>query len=93
MGYSKTMYLSTSKPALAAPPAPPARNSAKAVDTMQVVGVEHSIYLRSTPSDNTTYIMEIPVGAYVEYLGNAGNGYYKIRYKGNVGYGTAAYLR
>lgn len=84
-GYAKAMYLSSSRPHTAS------RQSGKRY--MTVTGVEHSIYLRTSPSNDAGHYCEIPVGATVEYLGDMGNGYYKISYGGTVGYGTAAYLR
>ena len=62
---------------------------------MRVSGVENSIYLRKAPSDaiDGNVICEIPVGSAVEYISNANGKYYKIRWNGQVGYATAAYLR
>ena len=50
------------------------------------------ISLRSYPSTSASRLDTIPLGAYVEYLGPAENGFYKIRYHGQVGYGLRQYL-
>ena len=80
MGYSKAQYLSYASPYSYS-------------RTMYVSGVEHSVYLRRSPSEYTSYITEIPLGAAVTFLEDMGNGYYKVNYNGSVGYVTAMYLR
>lgn len=61
---------------------------------LTVCNVKNSIYLRSTPQENPSNIITtIPVGSTVRYLGNGGNGFYKISYGGYTGYSKSAYLR
>ena len=82
VGYSKSIYLSGSRPSSGS-------------RYMTVYNVKNSIYLRRRPSsdEGSNIICEIPVGSVVEYISDAGNGYYKIRWNGTTGYGTAKYLR
>lgn len=82
IGYSKSIYLSS-------------RGSSSPSGYMTVSGVKTSIYLRRRPSsdEGSNIICEIPVGSRVEFISDAGNGYYKIRWNGTTGYGTAKYLR
>ncbi|MBQ3021779.1 MAG: SH3 domain-containing protein [Clostridia bacterium] len=62
--------------------------------TMYVANVKNSVYLRSEPIENESNIITtIPVGSTVRYLGNGGNGFYKISYGGYTGYSKSAYLR
>ena len=62
---------------------------------MTVCNVKHSIYLRSTASsaNNSNIICEIPVNSTVELLERTNSTFYKIRWKGMVGYSKASYLR
>lgn len=84
IGYAKSQYLSSSQSS------PKTYSS----DTMTVVNVKHSIYLRSTPSEasDSNIIMEIPLGATVTYLGTPNGTFYKISYGGTVGYSKQIYL-
>ena len=86
IGYVKSQYLSYYSPHYRS-------SGSTSSSVMYVSGVKNSIYLRKTPTDPAEYICEIPVGAAVNYLSDAGNGYYKISYNGYVGYATAQYLR
>ena len=84
-GYAKREYLSYSRPST---------SSSSSGSTMTVVNVDYAIYLRSSPSESSdsNIIMEIPVGATVSYLGTANSTFYKISYKGTVGYSKQIYL-
>ncbi|MBR1397754.1 MAG: SH3 domain-containing protein [Selenomonadaceae bacterium] len=62
------------------------------VDTYFVVNCRKSITLRSEPSVYAPEITQIPLGQAVGFIGNAGNGFYKINYDGLVGYALAQYL-
>ena len=62
-------------------------------NSMRVVNCDEWISLRKTPSTDATRITTIPLGAIVEFLGMAENGFYKIRYNGYVGYALASYLQ
>jgi hypothetical protein len=80
IGYAKTIYL--------------ADYYDSGYEYLVVCNVKNSIYLRSEPRENSNNIIcEIPLGDIVCYLGNAGNGFYKISYNGYVGYSKSAYLR
>jgi len=84
MGYSKAKYLTTSAP----------KPRASSSSTRTISGVEHSVYLRKSPTEDTSsanVILEIPKGATVEYLGSSGN-YGQVRYGGYVGYVLSKYL-
>ena len=59
---------------------------------MYVVNCNESISLRTSPSTSAYAAKQIPLGATVEYLGDAGNGFYKVRYNGTTGYALASYL-
>ncbi len=62
------------------------------IATYYVVNCRESITLRAAPSTSAAEIVQIPLGAPVGYIENAGNGFYKINYNGRVGYSLAAYL-
>lgn len=84
-GYSKSQYLTTSNPNIVS----------RSSGTRVVSGVDKSIYLRRSPSADTSssnVICEIPVGTVVTYLGSYGE-YSKIRYNGMEGYASSQYLR
>lgn len=81
IGYAKAEYLSYSNPNV----------SSSGRTIMHIQGVANSVYLRTTPSEPSEYICEIPVGAAVEYLGTY-NGYDKVSYNGRVGYVTSRYV-
>lgn len=85
IGYSKQIYLSfnTNYDTVM-------RNT----NTMTVVNVNHSIYLRSSASESSenNIIMEIPVGSTVTYLSTPDSTFYKISYGGIVGYSKQIYL-
>ena len=83
IGYSKTEYLSRTKPNLSTPS-----------NILTVCNVKVSIYLRSAPVENgNNIICEIPVGTQVELIERTNSTFYKIRYNGYVGYSKAEYLR
>lgn len=59
---------------------------------MVVVNCKESITLRKTPSTKGEEFCQIPLGAEVEYLGTAENGFYTVKYNGTTGYALASYL-
>ena len=61
-------------------------------ETMYVVNCNESITLRTSPSTSAAEIRQIPLGAAVSYIENAGNGFYKVIYLGDTGYALASYL-
>lgn len=78
VGYALASYLS---------------NTPSVTRTAQVVNAKESITLRSTPSTSASEITQIPVGAYVTYLGRAENGFYHIEYNGMYGYSLQSYIQ
>ncbi len=80
VGYSLASYLS------------PNRGGSSSSSTAQVVNCNEWITLRSYPSTSAASLDRIPLGAYVDYIEPAENGFYKIRYHGQVGYGLGQYL-
>lgn len=58
----------------------------------QVVNCRESITLRTEPSTSASEICQIPIAAFVTYLGAAENGFYQVEFNGNVGYALASYL-
>lgn len=81
VGYAKTIYLAD-------------YYSSSYDEYLTVYNVKHSIYLRSAPYENPNNIIcEIPLGAVVRYIENAGGGFYKISYNGYTGYSKSMYLR
>lgn len=85
-GYALAQYLSVERPHINAHVAP--RNQ-----ILYVVNCNESITLRTSDSINAGEITQIPLGASVEFLAQARNGFYKIRYNGRVGYSLSQYLR
>ena len=59
---------------------------------MQVVNCRESITLRKVPSTSADEFCQIPLGAVVEFLGAAENGFYYVEYNGYDGYALASYL-
>lgn len=66
--------------------------TAFAYTTLFVVNCRESITLRRDPSVYSPELAQIPLGQAVSYLGDAGNGFYKINYDGLIGYALAQYL-
>lgn len=60
--------------------------------TYYVVNCEEWISLRSEPRTSAAVLKEIPYGSPVSYVETAENGFYKIIYNGQTGYGLASYL-
>lgn len=89
IGYALAQYLSTEKPAISTP-----STSKSIVETqkMYVVNCKEFITLRPKDNVNSGEILRIPLGSVVEYLGQANNGFYKVRYNGSVGYALSQYL-
>ena len=82
-GYALDKYLSTEKPNIVQAPSS---------EILYVANCKESITLRPSDNVNSGEIMQIPLGAAVEYLGTAGNGFYKVRYNGKTGYALSQYL-
>lgn len=57
-----------------------------------VVNCRESITLRETPSVHGYEIMQIPLGARVKYLGNTSGEFYRVEYRGAVGFALKAYI-
>lgn len=57
-----------------------------------VVNCRESITLRETPSVYGYEIMQIPLGARVRYLGNTSTEFYRVEYRGEVGFALKAYI-
>ena len=66
--------------------------AAFAYTTLFVVNCRESITLRADPSVYAPELAQIPLGQAVSYLGDAGNGFYKINYDGLIGYALSQYL-
>ena len=66
--------------------------TAFAYTTLFVVNCRESITLRRDPSVYSPELAQIPLGQAVSYLGDAGNGFYKINYDGLIGYALSQYL-
>ncbi|MCI5700300.1 MAG: SH3 domain-containing protein [Lachnospiraceae bacterium] len=60
---------------------------------MQVVNCTESITLRKTPNTKADEFCQIPLGATVQYLDTAENGFYMVSYNGQIGYALASYLK
>lgn len=78
IGYALAQYL-----------APSSQSSAR---YGTVVNCRESITLRENPSVDSYEILQIPLGARVRYLGNAGNEFYRVEYRGYTGYALKAYI-
>lgn len=86
VGYSLKQYLSVQ-------PASSAVSAATDVKyKMRVVNCKEWISLRESPSTSSARIVQIPLGAEVGFIENAGNGFYRITYNGKAGYALAEYL-
>lgn len=59
---------------------------------MIVVECNENISLRVYPDISSEVIDSIPLGAEVEYIESAGNGFFKVKYQGKTGYAKAEYL-
>ena len=81
IGYALASYLSTAREV----------HHTTASKTAKVVNAESFITLRSYPSTSASDITKIPADSYVTYIETVGD-FYKIEYKGMVGYGLASYL-
>ena len=57
-----------------------------------VVNCRQSITLRANPSTSAYELAQIPLGARVSYLGVETNSFYKVRYRGMVGYALKTYI-
>ncbi|MBS6194698.1 MAG: SH3 domain-containing protein [Clostridiales bacterium] len=57
-----------------------------------VVNCRESITLRKKPSTSAGEYCQIPLGAMVTFVEEAGNGFHKIIYNGQTGYALASYL-
>lgn len=61
-------------------------------EKMYVINCKENITLRLSPDVQAEGLMMIPLGAEVEYIADAANGFYQIRYQGTEGYAKAEYL-
>lgn len=61
-------------------------------DSLWVVLCDESISLRSAPDTTAKVITQIPLCGKVEFVDTAINGFYQVRYNGQLGYALAAYL-
>ena len=61
-------------------------------DSLWVVLFDESISLRSAPDTTAKVITQIPLCGKVEFVDTAINGFYQVRYNGQLGYALAAYL-
>ena len=61
-------------------------------DSLWVVLCDESISLRSAPDTTAKVITQIPLCGKVEFIDTAINGFYQVRYNGQLGYALAAYL-
>ena len=94
-GYGLAAYLDRepqSKPAESGNPVQVESAPAVSVQTLYVVNCNESITLRTSPNTGAGEICQIPLGAAVSFLGEAGNGFYTIQYNGQTGYALASYL-
>ena len=57
-----------------------------------VVNCKISITLREEPSTSAYELAQIPLGARVKYLGVESNEFYRVEYKGMVGYVLKTYI-
>ena len=62
------------------------------IATYFVVNCRESITLRDEPSTYAYELTQIPLGARVRYLGVETNSFYKVEYRGMVGYVLKTYL-
>ncbi len=60
--------------------------------SLTVVNCQEWISLRSSPSTSASRITEIPLGATVQFIDYASNGFYQVSYNGYTGYALAQYL-
>ena len=94
-GYGLAAYLDRepqSKPAESGDPVQVESAPAVSAQTLYVVNCNESITLRTSPNTGAGEICQIPLGAAVSFLGEAGNGFYTIQYNGQTGYALASYL-
>lgn len=59
---------------------------------MKVVNCDEWISLRVSPSKEAEKYTTIPLGETVELVSEAANGFYKVKYKGYIGYALSSYL-
>ena len=69
-----------------------APNSKSSVRYGTVVNCRESITLRETPSVYSYEILQIPLGAHVRYLGDTSGEFYRVEYRGYVGFALKAYI-
>lgn len=73
-----------------APPPPPEDNTV--IKNMYVVNCTDCVNLRRGPSVNEEIITSAPFGAEVGYISSGSNGFFKVNYKGHIGYMHSDYL-
>ena len=84
IGYALSQYLSNYEPSQ--------KKATTSPTYYRVVNCQEWISLRSTPSTSASKLAEIPLGATVQFISVASNGFYKVSYNGQVGYALASYL-
>ena len=60
---------------------------------MEVVNCKVSVTLRKEPTPKADALADVPLGAKVEFIRGADNGFCNVRYNGEVGYILATYLK
>ncbi|MGI6011278.1 MAG: SH3 domain-containing protein [Ruminococcus sp.] len=88
-GYALAAYLDVEPQA---EPPVQAPSNTDTYPTYYVVNCRESITLRKSPGTGSSEICQIPLGAAVSFVENAGNGFYEIIYNGKTGYALASYL-
>ncbi len=61
-------------------------------DRLSVANCNEYITLREEPSTSAASLAKLPLGAKVDEVGWAGNGFVKVSYRGQTGYALASYL-
>ena len=91
-GYALAAYLSSSPQSNTVANSGNADSQMGGFITLTVVNCDEWISLRTSPSTAAERITTIPLGAKVNLISDASNGFYKISYNGRVGYALAEYL-
>lgn len=69
-----------------------APNRQKYISGATVVNCRQSITLREEPTTYAYELTQIPLGARVRYLGIETNSFYKVEYRGMIGYALKTYI-
>lgn len=84
-GYVLSQYVSFDKPSSSS-------SSSSGGGSMTVVNCKEWVTLRSSASTSASSLEHVPLGASVEYVGAADNGFTKVKYNGKTGYILSQYL-